>query len=101
MRELQLFDHQDGLSHQFQDIEELILHCKFSDCRHETEPGCAVKQALSAQELSTERFANYLKLQAELGFQMRKVDKALMSEQKKQWKKINTQMYQHIERKRR
>lgn len=101
MRELQLLDHDGGVSHQFQDIEQLMLHCRFTDCRHATEPGCAVKRALTSAELSLERFENYQKLQAELRFQMRKQDKALMSNEKKKWKKLSTEIYDRIEKKRR
>ncbi len=99
MRELQLLDHDEGFSLLFDDIEQLTLKCKFSDCGHNTEPGCAVKGSLEVGELTHERLKSFQKLQAELHFQRRKQDKALASEEKKKWKKINTQMYDRIERK--
>ena len=51
----------------FEDIEELALHCRFSDCRHETEPGCAVKKAIEDGRLDARRLENYLKLRYEVG----------------------------------
>lgn len=67
MRELQL-DSAD-LSSSFSDIEELAKHCRFSDCAHLKEPGCAVKKAVEKGELSIERLNNYLKLEKELFYQ--------------------------------
>lgn len=54
MRELRI---QTGdLAKTFEDIEQLAAQCKFKDCQHQTEPGCAVQQAITAGELSAERF---------------------------------------------
>ncbi len=53
------------LSKSFADIEELVLQCKFNDCTHITEPGCAVQQAIADGELDARRFENYKKLQKE------------------------------------
>ena len=50
----------------FEDVEKFATHCQFSNCRHQQEPKCAVRQALENNELSPERFASYCKLQAEL-----------------------------------
>lgn len=86
MRELQLSDHTEGVSSQFYDIEELIQSCRFGDCHHETEPGCAIKKALSDDLLSIERWKNYLKLEAEIRHGLRKADKALAAADKKIWK---------------
>jgi len=66
MRELQL--ESPDLSKSFEDIEALALMCKFTDCSHNTEPGCAVKQAIQSGELSEKRFENYKKLQKETSF---------------------------------
>jgi ribosome biogenesis GTPase len=49
----------------FADIEELALRCRFADCAHEGEPGCAVQAAIAASELDPERWRNYAKLKAE------------------------------------
>jgi ribosome biogenesis GTPase len=65
MRELQLADVSAGLSTLFADIEELATTCKFRDCAHETEPGCAVRAAIEAGDLDPERLMRWRKLAAE------------------------------------
>jgi ribosome biogenesis GTPase / thiamine phosphate phosphatase len=62
MRELQLSGTSDGLEELFDDIERLSAQCKFSNCAHETEPGCAVKAALESGKLDQARFARWQKL---------------------------------------
>ena len=57
------------LSHTFADIEALAVQCRFHDCTHDTEPGCAVKQALEAATLDERRWANYQKLKREARYQ--------------------------------
>jgi len=101
MRELQLSDHDEGLRSQFADIEELIGHCRFGDCRHDSEPGCAIKQALEDDVLSFERWQSYQKLDAEVRHAARKQDKALASEARKRWKKISNDAYERIRFKKR
>ena len=66
MRELQLWNSDEGLDKAFDDIQTLALQCRFSDCQHEAEPGCAVKAALDAGTLETSRFDHYRQLQGEL-----------------------------------
>jgi ribosome biogenesis GTPase len=87
MRELQLSDHVDGIKTQFSDIEDLIKNCRFHDCHHQTEPDCAIKEALSDESLSEERWKSYQKLEAEVRHSMRKQNKVLASEDRKVWKK--------------
>jgi len=65
MRELQLTDCETGVSTTFHDIEELARQCKFNDCKHESEPGCAVREALESGDLDPRRFRSYQKLQRE------------------------------------
>ncbi len=65
MRSLPLADMADGIEAVFEDIEELSLGCKFSDCAHETEPGCTVQAAVAAGELDAARMARWLKLKRE------------------------------------
>lgn len=64
LRELQLLD-EEGLATVFADIEELAAHCRFRDCTHRSEPGCAVRDATTAGDLAPERLAHYFKLEAE------------------------------------
>lgn len=66
MREIEIWGEQDGFSRAFDDIEELASKCRFNDCSHATEPGCAVREALENGELDHDRYQNYLKLQKEL-----------------------------------
>jgi ribosome biogenesis GTPase len=76
IRELRVWDLDEGLEQTFPEIEELARQCRFRDCRHETEPGCAVLAALAAGRLDAERFASYRKLLGEAAFQQRKNDPA-------------------------
>lgn len=67
MREMQM--ESADLSQTFADIDTFAAHCRFMDCRHEHEPGCAVKAAILSGDLSAERLSAYKKLQIELGYQ--------------------------------
>lgn len=91
MRELQLWEGSDGLSSAFDDIEHLIRNCKFSDCKHESEPGCAVIEALENGTLDEDRYYSYLKLRKEANFFARKHNIKAMLEEKKRWKKLHQQ----------
>lgn len=88
LRELELWDNQEGLSKTFKDIEILAQSCRFGDCKHQSEPGCAVNQAINDGSLDQKRFKNYQKLQKELAFlDIRKDQKARIMEKEK-WKKV-------------
>lgn len=73
MRELGLWDAGDGIRTAFADIEEIISRCRFSDCRHLTESGCAVKAALADKSLSEKEWKNYLTQKRETVFVGRKM----------------------------
>lgn len=62
MRELQLTDAAEGIDAVFSDIDDLIRQCRFSDCTHQSEPGCAVREAIEAGELDPDRLERYEKL---------------------------------------
>jgi ribosome biogenesis GTPase len=81
MRELGMLDAEEGLSETFSDVERLSALCRFSNCRHESEPGCAVLAAIASGELPKERFSSYLKLQRESKYAG---DQALYLRQKQQ-----------------
>ncbi|UCE66353.1 MAG: ribosome small subunit-dependent GTPase A [Candidatus Zixiibacteriota bacterium] len=66
MREIEIWGDEDDLSKAFDDIEELATQCRFNDCGHGNEPGCAVNEALESGKLDPNRYQNYLKLQKEL-----------------------------------
>jgi len=101
LRELQLWDAEDGLTRTFAEIDELAERCRFSDCRHEGEAGCAVRAALDAGLLDPARLENRRKLLREQEFLQRKVDPQARQEQKEQWKRIHRaarQKYQQRQR---
>ncbi|MCS7090057.1 MAG: ribosome small subunit-dependent GTPase A [Verrucomicrobiota bacterium] len=68
MREFHLWMAGEGLREAFPDIELVALRCRFRDCRHETEPGCAVREAVAAGDLDPDRVVSYKKLRQELEF---------------------------------
>ena len=89
LREAQLWEGEEALVNVFQDIEELALTCRFTDCAHATEPGCAIKAALEAGTLDAERFRSYRKLQKELRAVAAKTDARIRLEERKKWKQIS------------
>ena len=62
MREIQLAECKEGIATTFADIKAYANHCKFSNCQHQTEPGCAVQQAIESGDLDERRLNNYFKL---------------------------------------
>ncbi len=89
MRELQLWRDDDNLDKSFSDIDELAQDCRFSDCSHETEPGCAVLAAVETGDISEERINNYSKLRKELTYLDRKTDVQAEQAERKKWKAIS------------
>lgn len=88
MRELQLFDVDEGLGQAFPDIHELSAQCRYRDCAHDSEPGCAVKAAVDAGRLNAARLASFRKLQAEAAWQARKADPIARREEEARIKSI-------------
>lgn len=80
-----LFDADDGMEEMFGDLEELFEQCRFSDCSHQAEPGCAVLEALTDGSLDQRRWASYLKLQKELAALSRKHDAAARRAYQREW----------------
>jgi len=85
MRELGLWDAEAGVATAFEDVEALAAGCRFSDCSHAREPGCAVQAAIAAGVLPEARLRAYEKLQAELAHERRKEDPRAAQENKKLW----------------
>ena len=100
LRELQLWESSEGISETFGDVEEIELRCRFSDCGHGTEPGCAIRAALEDGTLESGRWESYLKLQRELAHLERRVDKRLAAQEKKKWIKAGQQGRANMLRKR-
>jgi ribosome biogenesis GTPase len=95
MRELQLWADESSLESAFPDIEELARSCRFGDCSHVTEPGCAVLAAADAGALEPERLTSWRKLQRELRWLAAKQDSRLKAEQTAKWKAIHKSMRNH------
>jgi len=89
MRELQLWDADEGLEQMFRDVEEAADRCRFTDCGHHAgTPGCAVQAAVESGALSSDRVASWSKLGRELAFLDRKKDKKAQSEQEKKLRAV-------------
>ena len=82
LREIALWDAESGIEEAFADIEDVARNCRFRDCRHESEPGCAVRAALEAGVLDQARVENRKKLEREQGLQRRQSDPQAMHEYK-------------------
>jgi ribosome biogenesis GTPase / thiamine phosphate phosphatase len=89
LREAQLWEGEDALAAVFDDIEALALQCRFNDCGHQTEPGCAITSALADGSLDAGRLASYRKLQRELRAIAAKSDARLKAEERRKWKQIS------------
>jgi ribosome biogenesis GTPase len=92
MRELQLWDGDQGMGQAFDDIETLARRCRFRDCSHRGDPGCEVEAAIANGLLGPERLENHRKLEAELRFQESKQYPRLAREVKEEWKRIHKAM---------
>lgn len=86
MRALGLWDTEEGVSAAFGEIEELSRHCKFTDCGHASEPGCAVNIAIEQGNLDPERLKSYQKLLRGQDWEERKNNPARAAAAKKEWK---------------
>ena len=99
MRELQLWSGEESLSSSFDDIERLAQDCRFRDCRHQSEPGCAVQSALNDGSLEEARFRNYLKMQKEIRYLELRQDANAARAEKVRWKKISSAQRQLYKKK--
>ena len=89
MRELQLWAGREALDETFDEIAELATRCRFGDCSHRVEGGCAVRQALEAGELDPARWENYRKLQGEIRRHELLADHTAAAAEKAKWKAIH------------
>ncbi|MCC6488365.1 MAG: ribosome small subunit-dependent GTPase A [Candidatus Hydrogenedentes bacterium] len=88
MRELQLLADEDSLERAFDDVAQLAAACRFRDCTHESEPGCAVRAAVEDGSLAPDRWESFLKLRRELNYLARKQDPHLAAVERAKWKRI-------------
>jgi ribosome biogenesis GTPase len=92
IRELQLWSGDDGLVAAFADIAALAAACRFRDCRHSSEPGCAVAAAVAAGRLDRARVDSFHKLRRELESLARRQDGSAVREEKRRWRAIHRAM---------
>lgn len=86
MRELGMWENESGIDTAFTEIADLAGHCRFSDCTHQNEPGCAVREALKSGRISEERWISYQKLKTENAYSESKTD--YLEEKRKKFKQI-------------
>lgn len=98
--ELQIWGGGEGISQTFGDIEELSYHCRFNDCRHMEEPGCAVRTAVEAGSISAERLRSYHKILREASFHQGRQNVRLRIEEARRWRTISKTMH-HFDKSRR
>ncbi len=99
MREMQFWDAEQGLKKTFDDIEALAPSCRFKDCAHGSEPGCAVKAAVEAGALAAERLASWAKLRREAAHETARREAPAATEKQK-WKTIHKAARKRIKEKR-
>jgi ribosome biogenesis GTPase len=89
LREIQLWADESALTEAFSEISSLARFCRYGDCTHGPESGCAVKEAVENGTLPGDRYEGYLKLRKELSYLQRKQDPAEQAEHKRRWKSIH------------
>ncbi len=99
IRSLEIAGADEGVDTAFDDIAALAGACRFRDCRHQGEPGCAIRQALADGTLSEDRLASHQKLERELAFAERKGDPRAQAEERKRWKAIHKSVSKHMDTK--
>ncbi|MBF6343088.1 ribosome small subunit-dependent GTPase A [Nocardia cyriacigeorgica] len=91
LRGVGLWEASEGLERTFSDIEALAADCRFSDCAHDAEPGCAVRAAIDSGEITERRLDSYRKLARENEWMAARSDKRLRAEREKVWRDISKQ----------
>ncbi len=89
LREAQLWRGEEALENLFEDVERVGRDCRFNDCEHRSEPGCAIKAAIERGELDAARLESYRKLQRELRAVAARSDARVRSEERRKWKQIS------------
>jgi ribosome biogenesis GTPase len=99
LRSLEVTGAAEGVDATFDDVATLASDCRFADCLHETEPGCAVLAAIEQGDLSGDRLASFRKLEREAGFLVRQVDPTAAAEERRKWKRIHKSVRRHYQAK--
>ena len=98
LRELQMWANEDTLKNTFIDIKELAAKCRFRDCEHINEPGCAVKTAIEKGKLDYKRFQNYIKMKKELRYLSTRKEKVKSRNEKIAWEKEISKLSKQIKK---
>jgi ribosome biogenesis GTPase len=99
IRSLEVAGADEGVDTAFDDIAELATQCRFSDCRHQSEPGCAIRRAMDDATLDVGRLASYQKLERELAFAERREDPRARAAEAKRWRQIHLDSRRHMDHK--
>ena len=99
IRALEVGGADEGVGIAFEDVEGIATECRFRDCRHEGEPGCAVALAVAGGRLSEERLASHRKLERELERAARQTDPRARAEHRRRWRIIGRSVEEHMRRK--
>jgi len=97
IRSLEVAGADEGVDTAFDDIAELAAGCRFTDCRHESEPGCAIRRALDAGTLGSARIESYRKLERELAHVERKGDPRAQAAERRRWRTIHKAVGRHMQ----
>jgi ribosome biogenesis GTPase len=99
IRALEVIGADEGVDAAFDDVVDIAATCRFSDCRHDGEPGCAVRVALDDGRLTAERLASHRKLEREVARAARESDPRARAEYRRTWKIIHKSVDEHMQRK--
>lgn len=99
IRSLEVIGADEGVDAAFDDVVDLAATCRFTDCRHETEPGCAIRAALADGRLTEERLASHRKLEREIARAAREGDPRARAEHRRAWQIISKSVNEHMTRK--
>ena len=99
IRALEIAGADEGVTATFDDVESLAATCRFSDCRHDSEPGCAVRAALQDGRLDPARLEAFRKLERELAHQARREDPVATAEERRRWRTIQKSVGRHMDAK--
>jgi ribosome biogenesis GTPase len=92
VREIQLFGGEESLERAFQDVGAFSAGCRFSDCKHESEPGCAVREAVRDGRLAEDRLGSFRALEKELLYLERRTDESAQRAHKEKWRAIHREL---------
>ncbi|GGK23798.1 putative ribosome biogenesis GTPase RsgA [Pilimelia terevasa] len=95
IRAVGMFDNADGVDRTFAEVVELVAQCRFADCGHAAEPGCAVRAALESGDLSRRRFDSWRRLEREVAYEARRRDVRLAAAEKAKWKRVHREQRAH------